>query len=116
MSVLNEALTYLGILAGPHRYNRPGTGTALTRQEQRELAARMRALPGRFVDRLSASALERISGAAAAGRWEQAVEELITALCARVAPVTATEHEELRAVLTSLNMAHEQLDALLVKR
>jgi hypothetical protein len=31
-------------------------------------------------------------------------------------PVTATEHEELGAVLASLNVAHEQLDTLLVKR
>jgi hypothetical protein len=32
----------------------------------------MRALPGRFADRLSACALERIAGAAAAGRWKEA--------------------------------------------
>jgi hypothetical protein len=115
MSVLHEALTYLGIAGGSHRYDRAGAGTALTRQEQRELAVRMRTLPGRFADRLSASAFERITGAAAAGRWEQAVEELIIALCARVAPVTHAEHKELRAVLASLNMAHEQLDAMLVK-
>lgn len=54
--MLQEALEFLGIAAGPHRYGRPGVGVAMTRQEQRELAARMRVLPDRFADRLSASA------------------------------------------------------------
>jgi histone H3/H4 len=73
-------------------------GTARTRQEQREFAATMRSLPGRYADRLSRGALERITGAAAAGRWQEAVEELIIALHARAESVTDAEHAELCAV------------------
>jgi hypothetical protein len=111
LSVPQEALAYLGV-AGSYRYDRPSPGAALTRQEQRELAATMRALPGRFADRLSESALERVQVAAAEARWEQAVEDLITALSVRIAPVTADEREQLHAGLAAMNMACEQLDAL----
>ena len=76
----------------------------------------MRALPGRFANRLSAPALERIVSAAAAGRWEEAVKELITALHARAELVTVKEHQELRDVLEALSMAGERLETLLMKR
>lgn len=99
MSVLNEALQVLGLAPGAARYCGPAPCASRPRQEQRELAATMRALPGRFADRLSASALERITGAAAAGRWEEAVDELITALHTRAEAVTDQERDELRAVL-----------------
>jgi hypothetical protein len=49
----------------------------------------MRTLPGRFADQLSARALDRTTAAAAAGRWEEAAEELIAALDARAEVVTA---------------------------
>jgi hypothetical protein len=62
--------------------------------------------------RTSACALERITGAAA-GRWEEAIDELITVLHARAEAVTRTEHDELRAVLGALNMPGEHLDHLL---
>jgi hypothetical protein len=112
MSVLSEALAFLGIVGDSDRYARRDSGMCRTREEQRELAAAMRALPGRFVGRLSARALERITGAAAAGRWEEAVEELITALCARSEAVTDHERGELRAVLEALNMDGDRIDGL----
>lgn len=87
--MLHEALAYLGIAAGPHQYARAGAGTGMTDQEHRELAAQMRALPARFADRLSAGARERVT-IAAAGRWEDAVDELLTALVARAEIITPT--------------------------
>lgn len=63
----------------------------------RELADLMRQL------RLPARALDRI-GAAAAGRWENAVEVLVIALRSRAALITAQERAELRTVLGALNM------------
>jgi hypothetical protein len=113
MSVLNEALQFLGLAGGAARYWGPAPCASRPRQEQRELAATMRALPGRFADRLSASALERITGTAAAGRWEEAVDELITALCARAEAVTDQERDELRAVLEAMNMPGERVGGLL---
>jgi hypothetical protein len=113
MSVLNEALQFLGLAGGTPRYCGSAPCASRPRQEQRELAATMRTLPGRFADRVSSSALERITGAAAAGRWEEAVDELITALCARAEAVTDQERDELRAVLEAMNMDGERVDGLL---
>lgn len=113
--MLSEALAYLGIATGPHHYDRQSC-SAMTRQAQRELAAKMRVLPGRFADRLPARALERIIGAAAAGRWEEAVDDLITVLHTRGAAITVCEREELRTVLEAMNMAGGHLDTVPVKR
>jgi serine/threonine protein kinase HipA of HipAB toxin-antitoxin module len=94
------------------RYAWTDSGMARTRQEQQELAATMRRLPGRFADRLSARALERVTGAAAAGRWEEALDELITALHARAEVITADERAELRTVLAAMNMDGDRVDGL----
>ena len=84
-------------------------------EEIRALAAVMRRLPGRYADRLPPRVLRRIGGAAAAGRWEHAVDGLLTALQLRSAPVTAAECEELRAVLSALRMPTDRVDALIVR-
>jgi hypothetical protein len=116
MGVLNEALELLGLATGYNRHSRLEAGTARTPQEQRELAATMRGLSSRFADRLSAGVLERITSAAAAGRWEEAVDELVTALYARAETLTAAEGEELGAVVAALNMPGELLTGLLIRR
>jgi hypothetical protein len=85
---------------------------ARTRKEQRELADAMRRLPDRFADRLPARTVEQVRGAAAAGRWEHAVDELIIALQARAEAVTVEEREHLRHVLKALEMPDEPVDAL----
>jgi len=113
MSVLSEALQLLGLAGGANRYRGPAPCTDRPRHEQRELAATMRRLPGRFADRLSACALEQVTSAAAAGRWAEAVDDLITALHARAEAVTDQERVELRAVLEALEMPAERADALL---
>jgi hypothetical protein len=66
---------------------------AQSRKEQRELAEAMRRLPGRYADRLSARTREKIAGAAAAGQWERAIDQLITTLHARAEIITAAERE-----------------------
>jgi hypothetical protein len=116
MSVFSEALELLGLAGGSARYRRgQESAMARTRQEQRELAETMRALPGRFADRLSVRTLQQVTVAAAAGRWEEAVEELIIALHVRAEMVTRAEREELSAVLEALNMPREHLDVLLLQ-
>ncbi|GAB3971499.1 hypothetical protein GCM10029978_046800 [Actinoallomurus acanthiterrae] len=110
--MVQQALQYLGIVA-PHRYDRPPAVMAMTRQEHRELAARMRALPGRFADRLSASALARINVAARSGRWEEAVDELLTCLRARAEAITDAERGELREVMAALGVDGGRVEGLL---
>lgn len=116
MNVLSEALEVLG-LAGGSTYGQERTelSMARTRSEQRELADRMRRLPGMFADRISARTLEKVTDAASAGRWEQAVDDLILALHARSEPVTDQECIELHLVLEALCMPAERLDALPAK-
>lgn len=90
-----------------------GSGRAATSQmEHRELAQIMRRLPGRYADRLPKRTVNQIRTAAAAGRWERAVEMLITWLRRQAAPVTAPERDELRAVLEAMNMPSDLVDAL----
>jgi hypothetical protein len=102
MSVLNEALGVLGPAGDSNGRYEPGM--AKPRKEQRDLAEAMRRLPGHYADRLSARTLQRITDAAAAGQWENAVNELITALHARAEAVTAAERDDLHALLDALNM------------
>jgi hypothetical protein len=114
MGVLSEALEFLGLAAGSDAYmDRHELRVAATRKEQRELAEAMRRLPGRFSDRLSARTVEQVRSAAAAGRWEQAVAELVIALRVRAETVTDQEREQLRAVLEALHMSAEPVEALL---
>jgi hypothetical protein len=72
----------------------------------------MRQLPVRFADRVPAHTLKQVSHAAAAGRWEQAVDKLIRELQARGEKISDQEHEKLRALLQTLNMPAARLDAL----
>ncbi|SEG84515.1 hypothetical protein SAMN04489712_11717 [Thermomonospora echinospora] len=96
-------------LKGRRRYDIAGTPT---QAENQELAEVMRRLPERYADRLTPRTLQGISGAAAAGQWEQAVDRLLAALRARSAPVTAGERDELHMVLAALRMPADRVDAL----
>jgi hypothetical protein len=109
MSVLNEALEFLGLTSDSAPRRRYELRIERTRKEQRELAATMRRLPGRFSGRLSARTVEQIHALAAAGRWEQAIDELITALHTHDAAVTGAERAELRAALLALDMSVDRI-------
>lgn len=111
--MFSKALESLGLARGSTRDARQIAGIAGAHEERRELAATMRALPGRFAGRLSAGMLERITVAVAAGRWEEAVEDLITALHARAEAVTDQERNELRAACEAMNMDGERVGGLL---
>jgi hypothetical protein len=78
----------------------------------RELAQMLRRVPGRYYGRLPERALAKVTGAAAAGQWEKAVEDLIISLSAHAVPVTAEERQELRAVLEAMHMSGCWADAL----
>jgi hypothetical protein len=106
-------LELLGLAGGSmDGQERTELSMARTRSEQRELADRMRRLPGLFADRISARTLKKVSDAASAGAWEQAVDDLIVALQARAEPVTDQERIELHLVVEALCMPAERVDAL----
>jgi hypothetical protein len=112
MSVLNEALEFLGLTGDSAPRDRYELRIPSTRKEQRELAATMRRLPGCFAGRLSARTVEQVQAWAATGRWEQAIDELITALHTHDAAVTGVERAELRAALAALDMPTDGIDCL----
>lgn len=119
MGVTDQMLRLLGLTGPPHPIPLPGPPpTAVQgragqgRDGQRELADAMRRLPECFRDRLPASMVQRVVGAAASGRWETAVDQLVMALYMRGAPVSAAERAELRDVLAALGVPAHRLDRL----
>lgn len=114
MAVLAETLVYL-VAGSKIRRRWQGENMSGTRRQQRELAKVMRRLPARYADRLPVRALERITGAAAAGQWETAVDRLIRALRSRAETVTPDERDELRALLEAMDMPGERADTLLTQ-
>lgn len=110
--VLSEMRLLLHLL-DDWRDRRPGCGEmSAPRSEQRELAEKMRALPGRYAERLSSGASARITVLAGAGQWEKAVEQLIASLCSRSQAITGTERGDLHTLAGALNLPAERIDAL----
>ncbi|WP_460335040.1 hypothetical protein [Actinoallomurus acanthiterrae] len=87
--------------------------TPETPGQRRELADVMRGLPRRYADRLPTATLRQITGSAATGRWEQAVDQLITVLNRLGPGITSEERDELRALSVALNMPLARVDLLL---
>src|SRR3954454_6146359 len=87
-------------------------GITGTEQEHRELARTIRGLSERYRGRVAAHTLRQFSDAASAGRWESAIDQLIMALHARAEAVTSREREELRTILTAMNMPGNCVDNL----
>ncbi|WP_345469097.1 hypothetical protein [Actinoallomurus oryzae] len=83
-----------------------------TVEQRRELAALMRDLPGRYSDRLPASTFRQVKGSAAAGQWEQALDQLITVLGRLARGVTPAERDELRMISAALDMPVGRVEAL----
>jgi len=108
--VLMQVIRVVGLAVGDWQL-RPAV-PPLSSREHRELAQTLRRLPSCFRDRLPQPTLRRVTKEAASGRWEKAVELLVTALHTRAAPVTAAERDELRAVATALAMPAERVDGL----
>jgi hypothetical protein len=117
MIVRGEALRLVRMLGGKamRRRRYEISSVRLTRTESRKLAEAMRRLPGHYADRVAPRTLRRITGAAAAGQWERAVDQLIIALRSGPAPLTAGERDELRAVLKALGMPGERVEVLAVQ-
>lgn len=82
---------------------------------ENELAARVNALPGRFAGRLEPTGLADVSDAALAGEWGEAVDVLVAGLVKTQVPVTASECDELRELLTAMGMPADPVAGLNVQ-
>jgi hypothetical protein len=82
--------------------------------DHRELVRAIRELPDRYCDRVPAHTLRQIIDAASAGKWENAIDQLVMSLYARAESVTCWEREELRKMLKAMNMPGNCVDNLRV--
>lgn len=111
MVVFSDVLWIMRLAGGRvvRRRRRRLQPAAVTRAETRKLAEVMRALPGRYADRLPARTLDRVAEAAAAGEWERAVEQAIAALASHALPVSADEREQLANLADALGLSTGRL-------
>jgi hypothetical protein len=72
--------------------------------DERRLAGRAYALPGRFADRLDPADLAIVRGYAEAGEWAEEIGLLLACVSAARQPVTAVERGELMALLEAMDM------------
>jgi hypothetical protein len=79
-----------------------------------ELAGRTAQLPEIFADRLPAADLRPLRSMAGGGEWDELLGLLLVALRETQAPVTMSERDQLREVLTGWGLATDPLDDLLV--
>ena len=80
-----------------------------------ELAGRTARLPEIFADRLAVADLRPLRSMAGGGEWDELLDMLLLALRETQAPVTVSEREQLREVLTDWGLATDQLDELAVR-
>jgi hypothetical protein len=73
--------------------------------EDYELAQRAHALPNRFADRLDPADLATVREYAEVGEWGEEVDLLLACLSAARRPVTASEREELVALLEAMGLS-----------
>jgi thioredoxin-like negative regulator of GroEL len=111
-SLLTQMFAHITGGSAAWRDNRQATGLALTHKEHRDLAEAMRRLPGHYAGRLPAATVDQVTAAAAAGRWEQALDQLIGSLFACTGPITTAEREHLKTLLTAMQMRDDRLDSL----
>ena len=80
-----------------------------------EIIVKAEALPDRFADRLTESALWSVKRMRGGGEYGELTIELAASLAAHQAPVTAAERDELRELLEAMGMPTDPIDALNVR-
>jgi hypothetical protein len=83
--------------------------------DEREIARRASALPGRFADRIPPRTLESLKLMEAGGEYGELTIELAASLAASHAPVTRGERDELAALLTAMTMPEDPIEKLNVQ-
>jgi hypothetical protein len=80
--------------------------------DEREIARRASALPGRFADRVPAHTLESLHLMEEGGEYGELTIELAAALAASQAPVTQGERDELATLLAAMSMPDDPIKKL----
>ena len=80
-----------------------------------EIIEQAEALPERFADRLTESALWSIKRMRGGGEYGLLTRELAASLAAHNMPVTPDERDELRSLLEAMNMSTDPIDQLNVQ-
>jgi hypothetical protein len=80
-----------------------------------EIIEQAEALPDRFADRLTESALWSIKRMRGGGEYGLLTMELAASLAAHNTPVTAEERDELRALLEAMGMPTDPIGQLSVQ-
>jgi hypothetical protein len=80
-----------------------------------EIIDRAEALPDRFADRLTESALWSVKRMRGGGEYGLMTIELAASLAAHQVPVTAAERDELRALLEAMDMPTDPIAKLNVQ-
>jgi len=80
-----------------------------------EIADRAEALPERFADRLTESALRSVKQMRGGGEYGLLTIEIAASLATHNMPVTAEERDELRELLEAMNMPTEPVGQLNVQ-
>jgi len=83
---------------------------------QAALTARTAQLPEAFADRVPPDELIGLRSMAGGGEWGELLDLLLTVLVQTQAPVTATERDELRDILTAWDLPASQIADLAVER
>ena len=80
-----------------------------------EIIEKAEALPDRYADRLTESALWSIKRMRGGGEYGELTIELAASLAAHHTPVTAAERDELRALLEAMEMPTDPIAELNVQ-
>jgi hypothetical protein len=80
--------------------------------DEREIARRASALPGRYADRVPPHTLESLKLMEAGGEYGELTIELAASLAASHAPVTQEERDELAALLAATKMPEDPIGKL----
>jgi hypothetical protein len=80
--------------------------------DEREIARRASALPGRFANRVPPHTLESLNLMGEGGEYGELTIELAASLAASQAPVTREERDEIATLLAAMSMPQDPVNKL----
>ena len=80
-----------------------------------EVIKQVKALPDRFAGRVRLNDLDGMRSMASAGEWQELVDVLVSSLALTRAPVTASERDELRSLMTVMELPESKVAGLNVE-
>ena len=83
--------------------------------DESEVIERVEVLPDRYAGRVRPNDLYAMRAMADGGEWQELVDVLVGSLSLTRATVTASERDELRSLLTAMNMPEDPLGGLNVE-